>query len=479
MLVYAGYKLVKARKEQKEKARGNIKVGDSDIARKAFADEKGLPAPPPDTIIQYEDPTAITARSPESQAAAPDLEDVASPSSEKGDMALTHTETASSEYSQSVRSARSSISHRGPPPYSAAASSTTTLLSPATKSPTSNYAPSIGGSSTSSTSHGIRVKTNGSDLKSGFPYHPALFDVQVHPSEWQKFTDTIVKATKFDIGDHAAVWAAATATALTGAFGTSVWVGKTMNKKVQEKKITEGLGNQDEGGLGATLEDWNASYFREHGLFVHLELSESSLRHKEKNKDKKIKMPHHGRLFHFDKEERERKREERKFVIVVTKLDEDGMPAQAVNEIQELDGGAVVHEMASHTDAKYSIAELPGEDGPGPVELPAELPASAYTPTYFSTYKGGVNEKEVPPPPEGIAELDSGLSDEMERTKLAASNVPLSAATDGTVSTWDGGTFSDDGIVSPNTAETVERPAPLKIIREEISSPKTFGDMGF
>jgi len=38
-----------------------------------------------------------------------------------------------------------------------------------------------GSGSTTSVGHSVRVRTKGHDLKSGFPYHPGLFDMRVRP----------------------------------------------------------------------------------------------------------------------------------------------------------------------------------------------------------------------------------------------------------------------------------------------------------
>jgi hypothetical protein len=65
------------------------------------------------------------------------------------------------------------------------------------------------------------------DLKSGFPYHPGLFDLHVHPDRWESFTYQIVEATKISVGESAQVWAAATATALTGHIAASIWLGRS------------------------------------------------------------------------------------------------------------------------------------------------------------------------------------------------------------------------------------------------------------
>ena len=123
-----------------------------------------------------------------------------------------------------------------------------------------------------------------------------------------------------------------------------------------------------------------------------------------------------------NREDRERKRDERKFVLVVTKLDEDGQPAEALQElsdIQELpttEERSVlpgVVEIASsdepNPDMKPGIvAELPADEGRMPVELPAELPfgmSLGYGPDKWG-------------PPGGYAELDGGTTELLEKTTL-------------------------------------------------------------
>jgi hypothetical protein len=81
------------------------------------------------------------------------------------------------------------------------------------------------GSISSGTSN-VRVRTKGDDLKSGFPYHPRLFDLRVRPDDWQRFSDQVTDTTRFSSGDYAKMWAAAGSVALTGSFLTTAWVGR-------------------------------------------------------------------------------------------------------------------------------------------------------------------------------------------------------------------------------------------------------------
>jgi hypothetical protein len=81
-------------------------------------------------------------------------------------------------------------------------------------------------STTSSDAQDVRVRTKGDDLKSGFPYHPRLYDLKVRPDDWERFIGDVTHATRFGTGDYAKMWAAAGSVALTGSVMTSAWVGR-------------------------------------------------------------------------------------------------------------------------------------------------------------------------------------------------------------------------------------------------------------
>lgn len=137
-----------------------------------------------------------------------------------------------------------------------------------------------------------------------------------------------------------------------------------MNRAARERKIREGLEDMSDGGLGDKLRLWNEEYFSKHGIFVHLELSESSMKN-----DGRTKVFRKPALFYSKGEERNRKKDERKFVIVVTRLDEDGQPMEAV---QELAGEVVLVEIGSSGGPYTTATELPAEV-PVPVELAADM----------------------------------------------------------------------------------------------------------
>lgn len=255
-----------------------------------------------------------------------------------------------------------------PPPYSQAARSASTPDDVSSPSSPLHRTQSSAKSSTMShngtdTSRAVRVHTIGSDLKSGFPYHPALFDLRVRPDEWERFTHEVVETTKFSMGDHAKLWASATFVALTGNLVSSIWVGKNMNRSLQERKAKSGLQDMSDGGLGDTLQQWNSTYFKDLGVFAHLELSE----HATKQKSKSSK----GRSPSDSKEERQRKKEEKKFVIVVSRLNGDGVAAETLQEL-DVTGDAI--DLPVQHDPKNFTAELPGDEGCMPVELPAGMP---------------------------------------------------------------------------------------------------------
>jgi hypothetical protein len=120
-----------------------------------------------------------------------------------------------------------------PPPYSVGSAESSRSLT--NHSTSSNGTPSISSrlrsssissNSTSSDAQGVRVRTKGDDLKSGFPYHPGLFDLRVRPDDWERFSGQVTDATKFGSGDYAKMWATAGTVALTGSVLTTAWVGR-------------------------------------------------------------------------------------------------------------------------------------------------------------------------------------------------------------------------------------------------------------
>ena len=273
-------KVADERAKRREKKQGHMQVGSSDVAKRAFGaqtskmieDGSSAGINRRGTEIKFEDADEITANSPSVPSvgvSSPDVEvhdtrstsqvDVTSPvQSEKAAFgaASPYTETPTSAVAWPTSS--STLQSPGgasvePPPYSPRPESSNPALSPSVYSsrPESSIgalSPSVysrdmkdsdtstlatsdtrsitSGSTNSRGGHGIRVKTKGGDLKSGFPYHPALFDLHIAPNKWEDFTYQITESTKFDKKDYTRMVGAASATAMTGAIGTAIWLGR-------------------------------------------------------------------------------------------------------------------------------------------------------------------------------------------------------------------------------------------------------------
>ena len=197
-----------------------------------------------------------------------------------------------------------------------------------------------------------------------------------------------------------------------------------MNRAARERKIQEGLKDLSDGGLGDKLRMWNEDYFSKQGLFVHLELSESTV--KNDGRTKAFRKP---AAFYSKGEERDRKKDERKFVIVVTKLDEDGQPMEAIQELSTETGPV---EIGSSGGPTMTTAELPAEV-PVPVELPAdtnapvklpadtnapvELPADMSTPVELpaDTTLGKEKDSQIP---DGVVEMSGDNARLLEKMNL-------------------------------------------------------------
>jgi len=450
-----GRKIADERKAKKEARQGLLSVGDSAVAKRAFAaqpnesqhghpgtsasaEEANLGIQRSSTEIKFEDPSSFNDDTTDSLTA--DNPSITSP---RPEYKVTHaTPTPTPDVVSPVKSETASIALASPadtedpvinpmppplasrgsprdslfPPYSPAQSSAASLsqysrdtFDRATiRSARSTDASSIFSRNTvSSDGNSVRVRTRGTSLDSGFPYHPALFELSVHPTKWDAFTTELVEATKFDFSDHAQMWAAATGAAMTGALVTSVFVGRNMKRRIQENKVKAGLTDTRDGGLGDLLRRWNETYFQQRGLIATLELSQSAMKHQDHKSSFFRKETH----WYANREDRERKKEERKFVIVVTKVeeDEDQRSRSAAGAVgdgpQELpaEGPTGMPEMPAQDDAKYDVAEMAGDDRPILVELPGDF-----------VMPGGVslgygNEKLAPPT--GYAELDSGTTE--------------------------------------------------------------------
>lgn len=242
------------RDRKKEARQGVLNVGPSDVAKRAFEAQKTRTLEAGNagaveragTQIKHEDPDDFGIDSPDGERGImdpekPDLHDarrasnvdVSSPvQSETAsigvmspmDQTLTMTSTSDTRHDGNAR----------PPTYSSRAESS----SASAKSPSSvsreersrNLRVETSRLSSQSTNsvgtHAVRVKTKGANLSSGFPYPSSLFDLKVHPDKWTSFTEQVVHATKVDASDSRKAWAAATATAMSGAVITSVFLKK-------------------------------------------------------------------------------------------------------------------------------------------------------------------------------------------------------------------------------------------------------------
>lgn len=253
-------KIADEKAKKKEARQGHLNVGDSDVAKRAFQSQTSRMLEPGNagitragTEIKFEDPSDISATSPSVTSPSattptiysprPDVQDVRHESqmsmtspvqSEKG--LLSPASPYPGTPTSPVGVNRSSSSSSNPPPYSSRSEPASSTLSPSVYSRdpdsqsilTSDTKSIASWSTNSQGTHALRIKTKGQDLKSGFPYHPGLFDLHVHPDRWESFTYQITEATKISVGETAQVWAAATATALTGHIAASIWLGRSV-----------------------------------------------------------------------------------------------------------------------------------------------------------------------------------------------------------------------------------------------------------
>lgn len=112
------------------------------------------------------------------------------------------------------------------------------------------------------------------------------------------------------------------------------------------------------------LLEWNEGAWRDLDLFVHLELSQSA---QKRASQRSVSLRKPASLY-SRREDRERKREERKFSIVVTRINGDGMPEDAIHELAEKQD--TIAELPCTTMADV-VPELPGEEAKEAAELPA------------------------------------------------------------------------------------------------------------
>jgi hypothetical protein len=189
---------------------------------------------------------------------------------------------------------------------------------------------------------------------------------------------------------------------------------RNMNRSLREKRVQAGLEDMSDGGLGDVLRLWNEEYFAKQGLFVHLELSESVA--KNEGKVSNFRKPS---VFYSKPEDRKRKQDERKFMVVVTKLDEEGNPTEALHELDPGDDGNAAVEIGSSGEATSQAVELPAE-----TVLPVELPANdgfADEKKETKEYPVGYVEmdaSEKKAGPEGYVEMSVDNSNLLEKMRL-------------------------------------------------------------
>ena len=102
-----------------------------------------------------------------------------------------------------------------------------------------------------------------------------------------------------------------------------------------------GLQDDPDGGLSDTLRQWNEIYFHERGLSAHLKLSKSAMKRREQQSIISRRETH----WYGSKKEKDRKRAERKFVIVLTRVDDNGRPSQALYKMSAQKETAVMPEL--------------------------------------------------------------------------------------------------------------------------------------
>lgn len=247
-IVALSRKIADEKAKKKEARQGHLNIGDSDVAKRAFASQVARRG----TEIKYEDPNEITAEtpttaSPSTTAATPTLkitydeekaqssteiversEKLLPPSPPHDDPTSPSSDRLSLQ--EGTITDQTELPPYSPGPQSPASANLSSVYSRDTDGNTlaswDTKSSSMGSTNSSNNGNAIRVKTVGADLKSGFPYHPELFELKVHPEKWTAFTTQIVESTKFSMNDHAKIWGAATATAMTGAIGTSIFLGR-------------------------------------------------------------------------------------------------------------------------------------------------------------------------------------------------------------------------------------------------------------
>jgi hypothetical protein len=148
-------------------------------------------------------------------------------------------------------------------------------------------------------------------------------------------------------------------------------VGNQVQRRVQKNRVRKSL-EQDEGGLGAVLNEWNEGYFGKLGLVAELWMSEDGLKKESENAEKgdwKTGFERRRRQIQrfssvvVNKEAREQWKGERKYMVVL-------QPTPAVPGTVELEGEFEA-ERPELDGVKVEVAEMSAE-GVERVELPSE-----------------------------------------------------------------------------------------------------------
>jgi len=172
--------------------------------------------------------------------------------------------------------------------------------------------------------------------------------------------------------DRVKIAAAVAAVACTGLIATSIHVGKKMeeNRHLKQVKTLK----TEEAALGQTLRMWNRSYFNTFGLEAQLEVSESALRNDaekagEEGPDfvrRRRTIVEKTPLVFLRKDLRERRDEEKKFMVVLNPVEKASELVGSTASAVELDADPQVY------------FELPAEEvveigGEGICEAPSDV----------------------------------------------------------------------------------------------------------
>lgn len=204
------------KKRKQHERQGALDIGNSEMARRAFASQAhklitsaGEPGANPGTELAIQGPDSLDhcdrLRTASTFAHGSDDRHDCDDNMDTRDRLSSRLLVSSG--SQTATSRDSRITQ--PPPYSPGLS-TSGIPTPATMT-TLGLATTLSGESDGSSSifsddsMALKIKSRGPDLKSGFAYHPGLYDLKVTPEMWQTFNQQIVEATKFGAGDTARV----------------------------------------------------------------------------------------------------------------------------------------------------------------------------------------------------------------------------------------------------------------------------------